>query len=306
VDPLFYERVGADLRAEDPMTRAQAIAQLERAGEVGAVRMALSHAKNETKKEILKLIGIMAQRSGGGQWVSLLRDQLCNSDTMEKCRLLYVMRYLEDAAISTLAAEQFGFDEMAVRKAALAVLDRLDKQQKLAIFSNLSLDPDPDKRLRAIRSLTAFKHPAIVPILKRGLKDTEYTIRMASYEALGKLKDAGIDEATAVLAKVPKPTTPPGGAAPSVGGASLVAGLSVITAPSELDDGDLGDDGGDGDKRLSPVERNLAEGKICRTCIHIKKERPDKKMMAPQRLWCNNLRKETLPTKTCMRGSWNT
>jgi hypothetical protein len=43
----------------------------------------------------------------------------------------------------------------------------------------------------------------------------------------------------------------------------------------------------------------------CRTCGFRKNDRPDKQKMAPMRLWCSLLRKETSPTKTCPRGKWD-
>ena len=294
MDPLLYDKVNIALQEDDPEKRAEAIAQLEAAGEVGAVRMALCHVKNESSKEILKRIGSMARRVGADQWTELIRSELAISKPLEKCRLLFIMRFLDDYDIHMLAAEQFGVEETVVRRAALKVLDKLDKGTKLRMFKNLALDSSPEKRTRAVRALSAFKHPAVVPILKRGLNDAEYEVRLISYQALQGLQAAGIKEAAEIIAKVPAPTPP----------AAAPAEAEPAAASTEADAAEEGDEGGNGHKRITPIERLLSEGKTCRSCKHSKKERPDKKKMAPQRLWCGHLKKETLPAKTCLRGAW--
>lgn len=288
MDPLFYEQVGQALRAEDPRKRAQAIVELGKTGEYGAIRMALSHAKHETKKAILEHIGNMARQAGAAQWADLLRDQLALCRPDEKCRLLFVMRYLDDHAIHLLAAEQFGVENSSVRKAAFTIINHLDKKTKLRLFKNLAMDREIEKRIRAIRGVLAFKHGAVVPILKRALKDAEYDVRRAAYDGLQTLHAAGVSEASAVLDKVPEPTPP---AEPTP------------TPPAVATETDGASDSND-DERMTPIERMLKEGKTCRVCKHMAKERCDKKKMAPNRLWCKHLKKETLPTKTCLRGSW--
>jgi len=42
----------------------------------------------------------------------------------------------------------------------------------------------------------------------------------------------------------------------------------------------------------------------CRECQYAGKLRPDKQKMAPMRLWCGLLKKETSPIKNCPRGRW--
>ena len=290
LDPLLYDKVNIALREDDPEKRAEAISQLEAAGETGAIRMAICHAKNETSKELLKRIGSMARKAGADKWTELIRSELDVCEPLEKCRLLFVMRFLDDYDIHMLAAEQFGVKETVVRRAALKVLDRVDKSTKLRMFKNLSLDQEPEKRLRAIRGVSAFKHPAIVPILKRGLNDSEYDVRKEAYTALQALQAAGIKEAAELLTKVPAPTPP--------------AEVPVAEEAEVVDDG-AGEEAGNGRKKMTPIERLLSEGKNCRECKHSSKERTDKKKMAPNRLWCKHLKKETMPQKTCLRGSWS-
>ena len=290
LDPLLYDKVNIALREDDPEKRAEAISQLEAAGETGAVRMAICHAKNETSKELLKRIGSMARKAGSDKWTELIRSELDVCEPLEKCRLLFVMRFLDDYDIHMLAAEQFGVKEMVVRRAALKVLDKVDKSTKLRMFKNLSLDKEPEKRLRAIRGISAFKHPAIVPILKRGLNDTEFEIRMEAYTALQTLQSAGIKEAVELLAKVPAPT--PSAETPDEDEYEFAEPTGEET-------------GGNGRTKMTPIERLLSEGKNCRECKHSSKERTDKKKMAPNRLWCKHLKKETMPQKTCLRGTWS-
>lgn len=43
---------------------------------------------------------------------------------------------------------------------------------------------------------------------------------------------------------------------------------------------------------------------VCRDCIHIKKDRPDKQKMAAGRGWCSLVKKEIKFTHTCPRGKW--
>lgn len=283
----MYDKVNLSLRDEDPQRRAEAIAQLEGENDSAAVRIALSHVRRESSLELLKRIAKMARKAGSGQWSELLGSQLKQSDPMEKCRLLFVMQYLDDYDIHLLAAEQFGVEEMAVRKAALKVLNRIDKGTKLRLFKNLALHDESEKRIRAMRAIVAFKHPAIVPILKRGLKDSEYEIRQAAYQGLTTLKDASIAEAAEIIAKVPAPKAPPK--------------IPVEEEPKAQEQDEEEDESR---KKMTPIERLLSEGKTCRSCVHSKKERDDKQKMAPQRIWCSHLKKETLPAKTCLRGSW--
>lgn len=294
MDPLLFEQLGQALRDDDAETRYKAINELANANDTGAVRMAISHARVEGKVAILQAIGQMVQRTKG-DWDSLLQSQLKISDNTEKCRILYIMSFIDEPTIHMIAADLFGSEDMSVRKAALKVLSKLDKNGKLGLFRKLVADKEADKRLRAVKSVSAFKHKDIISILKTGLRDSEYDIRIASYNGFLALQKAGIPEATAFLEKTPQPEAPPVVEAPEP------EAVEVIEEGSEG-----GPDRGDGGcARLNAVDRLTQEGKLCKNCMFSKRERTDKQKMAPMRLWCTNLKKEILPKNTCIRGKWN-
>jgi len=295
MDPLLFEQLGRALRNDDAETRFKAIQELSKTQDAGAVRMAISHARTETKLAILQAIGKMAQQVDG-KWDSLIKSQLDVSDNDEKCRILYIMSFLNDKKLHMMAADLFGHKDTSVRKAALKVLGKLGKDEKLHLFRKLITDKEVDTRLRAIKSVLSFKHKDVIPVLKTGIRDKEYDVRIASYEAIVTLKNAGIEEASVFLEKTQKPVPPPVSAAKPETAASNGTGGN---------DDDKNSKGENGSARMNAVDRLLGEGKTCKTCVHAKRERTDKQKMAPLRLWCINLKKEILPKHTCIRGKWN-
>lgn len=293
MDPLLFEQLGQALRNDDAETRYKAIHELASTNDTGAVRMAICHARIEGKVAILQIIGQMAQQTEG-DWNSLIQSQLDISDNDEKCRILYIMSFIDNPTIHMMAADLFGHEDISVKKAALKVLGKLDKNGKLRLFKKLASHKEVPTRLRAVKSVVAFKHRDIISILKTGLRDSEYDIRIAAYKGFIALQQAGIPEAAEFLEITPQPEAP-----------SIVDSPEpeVIEAPEETsEEVDRGDGGS---ARLNAVDRLTAEGKLCKNCISSQTTRTDKQKMAPMRLWCTNLKKEVLPKNTCIRGKWN-
>jgi hypothetical protein len=138
------------------------------------------------------------------------------------------------------------------------------------------------------------EQPAQAPLNKR--------FSTAKYKAL-------FGESMPRLAMTDGPPEAPGGeggaAAGPAGAAAAVASDGECphgAAPDEgLHDDVPGDAHDGGSKKKNPRDW---KDNVCRECSYVRKDRPDKAKMAPQRMWCSLLKKETSASKTCPRGKW--
>lgn len=287
---MFYESVGKALRNSDPVARAAALKQLGQVDETSALRMILSHVPKEDEQSNLELIGSLMSQRALGECVDFLRSQIQASDDTEKVRLLFVLGFINHVDVFTMAAEQFGEEEQRVAVAAFNVLRRLGKERVLQLFTSLAHSKESDTRVRAMRALAKFSNAEVVPILHRGLSDGAYDVRKASWDGLQRLQQIGITQAGVILADVIEPPAP--GGAPA----------------TELGEDFAGEDEEGGydpnSPRLTGLDKLKAEGKSCRSCVYMKRQRPDKKKMAQTRLWCGLIGKETVGERICARGKW--
>ena len=123
-----------------------------------------------------------------------------------------------------------------------------------------------------MRGLAKFANREVLRFLERGLRDTEFDVRLAAYEGLEFLDQAGLAEASALLAATERPEKP---AAPD--------GPDAEPKKQETTDGGRGG-------RLKKLKDR---GYICRTCTHSLRKRPDGKKMASHRFYCKLIGKET-------------
>jgi len=289
LDPLFFEQMGKNLRGDDADTRADALRQLAEVEGIGALRMLLDHARRETEDKLLRLIGKMIKTRPAHECANYLRQQLRSSSSLEKCRLLHIMRYISDASISELAAEQFGDDDSSVTLAAFEIFGKLEKARKLSLLASLAHSDDCETRARAIRGLGKFANAEVLPYLTRAMLDKDYEVRKIAYEGIETLHGAGLAAASKALETIERPEAE----------ATEVQEPTPGSEPVETKCGFVIEE-----TRLTGKDMLLAKGRNCKTCNLVRRTRPDGKTMSHLRMWCHRLRKETTPEQTCQMGVW--
>lgn len=191
------------LSDEDPNVRKYAAFHLGQRQEKQAMPFLLETLEKEKQKEIIIFVAQAIIKTADETIVpELLKIMESSENPLGKAYALYCIGQLAKRDALELLIESLSHKEPEVRTiAAWALLDVIGPEDKKvigALMDALLLDPDPQVRRYAARTLGYLKAPITLPALASAMDDRNRTVRKQVAWALGNM---GQKEAIPILAK---------------------------------------------------------------------------------------------------------
>jgi HEAT repeat protein len=166
----------------EPPVRAFAAGALGDYGQAGGVAP-LTHALGDESAHVRAVAATSLGRLGVRESTPLLRALTRDANLQVRASVVEGLLRLGDLSVLSLGRDLARHPDPSVRAAVAHALGATSDKQAVAILETLMQDQQPQPRVLAVKALGMSGAP-VTPLLKKGLQDTDVTVRLAAAGSL--------------------------------------------------------------------------------------------------------------------------